>query len=143
MWLPSVSQRPRSPHDKDQEKKPVSKTTVQIQEAKVKALNSLLGRIEKSKNLTIPHDTFKKVHVSNHPPKVWESNSTNKILKSRRRPRRENDRQFGVRGGIVLNKLPSDLIGDLQSNYHNLEFYLGKVNEPRVKNDKTVYIPTG
>ena len=77
-------------------------------------------------------------------PGGWENSVGHKVLRSRRRARRDSDKHFGsIRGGIVLNKLPSDLVGNVKTNFQNLEFYLGRVSEPRVRNDQVVYIPTG
>ena len=147
VWQPSLSQTPRPHHQGKEEEaleaRSVARTTMQVQETKAKALGTLLGKMEKSRHLTLPHDSFKRGSDPNKPSKRWENGATHKVLRSRRRRRRENDHQFGVRGGVVLNKLPSDLIGNVQTNFQNLEYYLGRVNEPRDKNEKVVYIPTG
>ena len=115
---------------------PIGKTTT---------LNKLLQKLERArKKANLPEGTAK----AHSYPSYWESGATLRTLRSRRRQRAEIDRKVAqVRKGVMLNKLPDDLMGNFQSTYRNLQYYLGRVNAARkMKTEgKTdiVYIPTG
>nr|CAB3263263.1 uncharacterized protein LOC108949759 [Phallusia mammillata] len=64
------------------------------------------------------------------------------------RKRAESDRHFGnFRNGVILNKLPSDLIGNYKATFESLNYYLGK-GAVKSKGEKgneesAIVIPTG
>ena len=125
-------------------------TTETIQETKVRAFNSLIERLEKARQLNHPAQQPKKSTYSNQIKELekqkrgLQENEGCKVVRNHWRAARENDRNFGgVKGGATLNKLPSDLMGNVQSNFNNLEYYLHRVNPFRSIDDHVVYIPTG
>ncbi|XP_076819571.1 uncharacterized protein LOC143465257 isoform X1 [Clavelina lepadiformis] len=150
VWHPGDSHQLRKFREKEKNAKlKETKLPHHVEDASNKALETLLEKLDSTRKLNLPGDSVKRSKQVTNPSNkgIWESSSNKpKILRSRRRKRTESDRHFGsMKTGVVFNKLPSDLMGNLQRNFQNLEYYLGRVDKRRgaVDKENVVHIPTG
>ncbi|XP_078481458.1 uncharacterized protein LOC108949759 [Ciona intestinalis] len=113
-------------------------------------LDSLLQKLDQARKLNL--SSTRGLRDPRAGERFWESSTKSKTLKSRSQKRIESDRHFGnLKTGVILNKLPSDLMGNLQNTYQSLNHYLKRTDPyfqarremAREKVKSVVYIPTG
>nr|XP_018668846.1 uncharacterized protein LOC108949759 [Ciona intestinalis] len=113
-------------------------------------LDSLLQKLDQARKLNL--SSTRGLRDPRAGERFWESSTKSKTLKSRSQKRIESDRHFGnLKTGVILNKLPSDLMGNLQNTYQSLSHYLKRTDpyfQARREMEKEkvkpiVYIPTG
>ena len=131
IWLPGFSHTANP-----QEKKQARHLILPIQDSRSKSFDFLFLRLSQFQSISRPSN--RNDLMTNKPKDI-------RIMKrTGHRLRRESDKQFGInKGGGSLNKLPSDLMGHLQTNFRNLEHYLGRAPFVQKRDEQVVFIPTG